>query len=93
MYVAQWDDSDKEGVEEAESLGINLNPLPEVIPDPNDQYAFMVGNWAFDLRDDTYQSSVEAVRSWVAWVAFLKSREKVNGTLDAPIRIPEEYLK
>ena len=93
MYVAQWDDSDSEAIEEVESLGIDLNPLPEVIPNPDNQYMFMVGNWSFDLRDDTYQLSVEAVQAWVAWVAFLKSREKVNGTLDAPIRIPEEYLE
>lgn len=93
MYVAQWDDSDKEAVEEAESFGINLNPLPEVIPHPDNSYMFTVGNWVFDLRDDTYQASVEAVQAWVGWVAFLKSREKVNGTLDAPIRIPEEYLE
>lgn len=93
MYEAKWDDSDKEALETAESLGIDLNPLPEVTPMQDSQYGFMVADWSFDLRDDTYDFSVNAVKAWVAWVAFLKSREKVNGTLDAPMRIPEEYLK
>jgi hypothetical protein len=94
MYEAQWDDSDPEKLEMVESFGIDLDPLPEVVPDPDNKYVFRILGWSFDLRDDNYEFSVDSVKAWVAWVAFLKSREKVNGTLDAPLRLePKEEME
>ena len=94
MWAVSWD-SDEENSEESTDVPfkLNLNPLPEVEPVANDAYKFRCSGWEFDLRDDTYDFSIESVKAWLSWVTFLKSREKVNGTLDAPMRIPEEYLK
>jgi len=91
MWAVSWENNENDEAPEV-PFKLDLNPLPEMEPVENDQYKFTCSGWEFDLRDDTYEFSVMSVKAWLSWVTFLKSREKVNGTLDAPMRIPEEYL-
>jgi hypothetical protein len=94
MWAVSWENEEgKEGEPTEVPFKLDLNPLPEMEPVVGDAYKFTCSGWEFDLRDDTYEFSVMSVKAWLAWVTFLKSREKVNGTLDAPMRIPEEYLQ
>ena len=94
MWAVSWEETGEEEHPEVDaSLRLDFNPLPDVEPVANDGYKFTCSGWEFDLRDDSYEFSLMSVKAWLSWIMFLKSREKVNGTLDAPMRIPEEYLQ